>query len=295
MACVVTCECPAGDICGEGAVWDSTRQILYWGDINRFLLHVYDPRMGSTKSWSFPEPVIAVHLTTIVDTLLLVLAERIVLWTAASHPDLQLVHRLSNAPGMRFNDSKVDARGALWVGTMKNNVGPDGEELDVDFSGGILYRIDPEGTVTEWMHDIGISNTLAWSPDQQTFYFGDTIANTIYAFESDPNTGAIFNRRNFFAPSELGVPDGSAVDAEGCLWNTRPRAGCIARLRPDGTLDRIVHLPVQKPTTCAFGGLDLQTLFITSARSADRLSGSLFSIRTEVPGLPVGRFQLRVG
>lgn len=294
MGFEVNCVCPAGDICGEGAVWDAERQVLYWCDINRYLLHVYDPHLGSTKSWFFSEPVVSVHLTTTIGWLLLVLAERIVLWSARSHPDVQIVHRLRQTGGMRFNDSKVDARGALWVGTMRNNVGPNGEDLDVEFTGGVLYRIEPDGTATEWMQDIGIPNTLAWSPDHRTFYFGDTIVNTIYAFESDPETGAIRDRRSFFAPSGIGLPDGSAMDVEGCLWNTRPKAGCVVRIRPDGAIDRIVQLPVVNPTTCAFGGADMRTLFITSARSTDRLSGSIFSIRTEAPGLPVGRSTLRV-
>jgi sugar lactone lactonase YvrE len=192
---------------------------------------------------------------------------------------------------MRFNDAKIDPRGSLWVGTMRNNVGPEGENLDVQCTDGVLYRIDPDGSVTEWMDGIGISNTLAWSPDRSTFYFGDTIANTIYAFEFDQGSGAISNRRSFLDQYQHGLPDGSAMDSEGCLWNTRPYASCLIRIRPDGSIDRTVPLPVSKPTTCAFGGEDMRTLFITSARSEHRLSGSLFALKTDVPGVTVDRFQ----
>ena len=290
MSFEAECVCPAGDICGEGAAWDPERRVLYWTDINRFLLHRYNPRTCATESWSFSEPVVAVNLTTTVDTLLLVLAERVVLWSPETHPDTQTIYRLPTAPSMRFNDAKVDPRGSLWVGTMRNNVGPQGEDIDVEFTEGVLYRIDPDRTFSEWMHGIGISNTLAWSPDRTKFYFGDSLANAIYEFDYDFATGAIANRRSFFANSKTGLPDGSAMDSEGCLWNTRPLAGCLAKIRPDGSVERIVKIPALKPTTCAFGGDDMRTLFVTSARSNDRLSGSVFSLQIDVPGVPIQRY-----
>lgn len=288
----IVCVSPSGDICGEGAVWDPGDEVLYWADINRYLLHRYSLHRHTAETWCFNEPVVSVNRTSESGTLLLVLAERIVLWTASEHPRTTTIHRLCNSPGMRFNDAKVDPCGSLWVGTMRNNVGPDGENLEVEFSEGVLYRLDPDGTVTEWMHGIGISNTVAWSPDGATFYFGDTIADTIYAFDFDAETRAVANRRPFFSGTELGLPDGSAMDAEGCLWNTRPFAGCVVRILPNGDVDRVVQLPISKPTTCAFGGTDLRTLFLTSARSAERLSGSLFALQTGVPGVPVKDFHL---
>ena len=287
----IQCVVPAGDICGEGAVWDREQAVLYWADINRFIVHRYRLAGNATESWLFDEPVVSVNLTTRPGQLLLVLATRIAFWSPATHPELAVVYTLPTAPPMRFNDAKVDPRGSLWVGTMRNNVGPDGENVDVAFTDGVLYRIDPDGSASEWMHSIGISNTLAWSPDHSTFYFGDTIANAIYSFEFDQQTGAISARQPFLTGYEKGLPDGSAMDADGFLWITRPYAGCLIRVRPDGSIDRIVPLPVSKPTTCAFGGPDLHTLFITSARSNERLSGSLLAISTDVPGLPIARFR----
>ena len=290
MASEVECVVPAGDICGEGAVWHPEQEALYWTDVNRFLVHRYSPSAKTTQSWLFEEPVVSVNLTTTSDRLLLVLATQIAFWNPSKHPALETIHALPTAPDMRFNDAKIDPRGSLWAGTMRNNVGPSGENLDVEFTDAVLYRLDPDGSVTEWMHQIGISNTVAWSPDQSTFYFGDTIANALYAFAFDRNTGAISARRPFLVDFEHGLPDGSAMDTEGCLWNTRPNASCLARIRPDGKIDRLIPLPVLKPTTCAFGGPDLRTLFITSARSEERLSGSLFSLELAVPGLPIERF-----
>lgn len=295
MASDIECVVPAGDICGEGAVWDSEQSVLYWADINRFLVHRHTPAARTTESWLFDEPVVSVNLTLNHDRLLLVLATRIAFWSPATHPQLATIHTLPTAPAMRFNDAKVDPRGSLWVGTMRNNVGPGGEDIDISFTDGVLYRLDPDGAVSEWMDGIGISNTLAWSPDRSAFYFGDTIANAIYRFAYDEATGAISDRCPFFTGFKHGLPDGSAMDAEGYLWNTRSFAGCLVRIRPDGIVDRIVPLPVSKPTTCAFGGPGLETLFITSARSGERLSGSLFSLRTDIPGEPVERFACKAG
>jgi sugar lactone lactonase YvrE len=175
---------------------------------------------------------------------------------------------------------------------MRNNVGPRGENLEVDFTGGVLYRIDPEGTVSEWKKGLGIPNTIAWSPDRRTFYFGDSTANAIYSCVYDELTGVISGERALIAGFLQGSPDGSAIDAQGYLWNARYGGGCLIRVAPDGHVDRIVSVPTLNPTTCTFGGPGLRTLYITSARSADRLSGSVFAMEMAVGGLPDGRFQL---
>ena len=288
----IRCVVPAGDICGEGAVWHPEQGALYWTDINRYLVHRLDEAGGTVETWLFSEPVTAVTLTTDPDRLLLVLASQVALWSPPLHPQLHTIFRLAGAPEMRFNDARVDPRGSLWAGTMRNNVGPQGENLDVAFTDGVLYRINPGGIVSEWKKDIGISNTVAWSPDRKTFYFGDSIANAIYSFAYDERSGAISEGRVHFGGHHQGLPDGSVIDDQGYLWNARYGGGCIVRIAPDGNLDRMVSMPVQNPTTCAFGGPELKTLYITSARSAERLSGSLFAMEPEVAGLPDGRFRL---
>lgn len=287
----IRCVVPAGDICGEGAVWHPEHRALYWTDINRFLLHKFVPEAGTTRTWFFDEPVTSVNLTTDPDKLLLVFGSSAGIWSAIEHPHVEVLYRLAEAPAMRFNEARVDPRGSLWAGTMRNNVGSRGEDLDVDFSAGALYRIDPDGTATLWKTGVGISNTLAWSPDRKTLIFGDTPANVLYAFEYDEKTGALSRERTFFRGND-GVPDGSAMDSDGFLWNTRPNASALVRVGPDGRVDRTVLLPVSRPTTCAFGGPDLKTLYFTSARSAEQFSGSLFALELEVGGLPEGRFCL---
>jgi len=286
------CAVPAGDICGEGAVWHAAHNALYWADINRFLVHRFHPAAGTVESWHFDEPVTAVNLTTDDDTFALTLASRAVLWSPRTHPEFKAVYTLAGAPAMRLNEARVDPRGSLWAGTMRNNVGPRGEHLDVQFAGGVLYRVDPDGHVTEWKHDIGISNTMAWSPDQKTFYFGDSEANVLWAFDYDAQTGSIANERTLLVNFGRGLPDGSAMDAEGFLWNARYDGGCVVRIAPDGRVDRVVELTISRPTTCAFGGPDRKTLYITSARSAEQFSGSLFALELEVSGVPDAQFRL---
>ena len=156
-------------------------------------------------------------------------------------------------------------------------------------------RIDPSAKITRFREKIGISNTLAWSPDRRHFYFGDTLANVIWAYDYDVSTGAISGERPFLEGFARGYPDGSTVDSEGYLWNCRFYGSCIVRVALDGRIDCIVEMPSKNITTCTFGGTDLTTLFVTTASAeatrGDRLAGSLFSIQTGVTGQPENRFR----
>jgi len=285
----VKCAVPAGDRCGEGSVWHDLEQALYWVDINRFLIHRFDPATENVRTWQFAEPVTALNLTADPNVLLVAFASRIALWKPSTNAIQREIYRVPTSPRMRCNDARVDPRGSLWMGTMLNNVGPDGEDLELDWKDGVLYRIDPDGQVSEWKRNIGIANTVAWSPDASTFYFADTPANVIYAYDYDISTGAISRERPFLT-NQPGRPDGSVTDAEGYLWNARPGDGSVVRISPAGVITERVPLPCSRPTTCIFGGPDLRTLFIASIRSEHRLSGSIFSLQTEVPGLPPTRF-----
>jgi sugar lactone lactonase YvrE len=177
---------------------------------------------------------------------------------------------------------------------MRNNVNPDGSSRDAGGRDGILHRLDPNGDLTIHRQDIGISNTLAWSPDRSRFYSGDSLANTIWAYDYDRATGTIENEVVFFKDFKRGLPDGSTVDCDGFLWNCRYGGGCVVRVAPDGKVDRIIEMPVKNITTCTFGGVDLKTLFVTTASAdapaGDRLAGGLFAIRCKVSGQAENRF-----
>jgi sugar lactone lactonase YvrE len=284
------CAAPTADWCGEGPVWCAEEQALYWVDINRSLVHRLDCD-GAVRSWFFDEPVTALALTGHSGTLAVVLASRLVYWTVAQDARRDHGWRLPDAPAARCNDARPDPRGSLWIGSMRNNIAPDGSALQAGGTDGALYRIDPDGAVAEIKGGIGVANTLCWSPDRTRFYFADTLRNTIYAYDDD--AGAISNERPFFAAFDRGFPDGSAMDRDGFLWNCRWGGACIVRIAPTGEIDTIVEMPVRNVTSCTFGGPDLRTLYITSASLGappDRRAGSLFTLQTPVPGLPENRF-----
>ena len=288
----VECVAPAGDHCGEGPVWHSGQQALYWTDINRFLIHRLDVREGSVKSWFFDEPVTALVLTDRDETLAVALASRLIFWSPAADARHDHGFHLPGWPKVRFNDGRADPRGSLWLGSMRNNVNADGSAGEAGGTDGVLFRIDPDGTVGEWKRDIGISNTLAWSPDRTRFYFADTLANRVWVYCYGETTGAITDERVFFEDFSRGAPDGSSMDTEGYLWNCRYGGKCIVRMAPDGIIDRIIEMPVSNITSCTFGGPDYRTLYITTAsKTNERLSGGLFALRTDVPGLPENRFR----
>jgi sugar lactone lactonase YvrE len=289
------CVAPTGDVCGEGAVWHASHEAVYWNDINRFLIHRFTPADRCVRTWFFDEPVTALTLTDRATVLAVILGSSVILW----EPDTDVRHDpiflLEGWPKVRLNDARVDPRGALWMGSMRNNVNSDGSAGVAGGQDGALFRLDPDGKVTIWRQGVGISNTLAWSPDLRRFYFGDTLANVVRVYDYDPATGAIANERPFLNGFARGLPDGSTVDSEGFLWNCRFFGGCIVRVAPDGTIDRVVEMPVKNITTCAFGGADLKTLYVTTAKIeapvGDRLAGGLYAVQTDVTGQPENQFR----
>ena len=290
----VVCVAPMGDVCGEGAVWHAAENAVYWVDINRFLIHRFQVADAAVRSWIFDVPVTALSLTDRDDVLLVVLGSGVILWEPATDKRHDPLFKYDAWPAVRLNDARSDPRGSLWVGSMRNNIAADGSAIEFGETDGVLLRLDADGKTSVWRKDIGISNTMAWSPDRRRFYTGDSIANVIWAYDYDQATGAISNERPFLQGFARGLPDGSAMDAEGFLWNCRYFGNCVVRVAPDGKIDRVVEMPVKNITTCCFGGADLKTLLVTTASAhaplGDRLAGSLFAIRTEVKGQAENRF-----
>lgn len=292
----VTCVVPVGNQCGEGAVWSASERAVYWTDINRFLVQRWDGDSGTVRFWQFDEPVVALSLTDRPGVMLVALGSRLLLWRPETDARHEHGFRLPGWPRVRLNDGRADPAGRFWIGSMKNNVLPDGGDGGVAPGEGVLFRVAADGEGREQVRGIGISNTLCWSPDRSRFYFGDTLANVVSVWDYDADSGEIANRRPFLAGHPRGGPDGSAMDAAGRLWNCRYGGGCILRVDPDGVVEGVVEMPVPNITTCTFGGADLRTLFVTTARGprvpGDRLAGSLFSVAVEVPGLPENHVRL---
>jgi sugar lactone lactonase YvrE len=292
----IRCVVDAGNACGEGPLWHPAHEAIYWTDINGFSIHRYRPGDGQVRVWRFGEPVCALSLTTDPDRLLVALGSQVILWDTGTDVCTLLARPEPDTPRHRLNDGATDPTGAFWVGSMPNNVAPDGSPSAIAGYTGSLFRITPDGEVTTWDHGFGITNTVAWSPDQRTFYCGCSVSNVIYVYDFDVSTRSIANRRPLLAGLARGLPDGSAVDTEGYLWNCRFFGHCIVRVSPTGEMDRVIEMPVSNVTNCAFGGHDLRTLYVTSAAleapTGESLGGGLFSLRTPVSGLPTTPFRI---
>lgn len=280
----------SGDRLGEGPVWDAAEQALYWADIANRRVRRLDHGSGRVEEWTFPERICSFALRE-KGGLVCALESGFCFFDPPSGHIDWIARPEADIPGNRFNDGKCDRQGRFWAGTM--NESGSGHA-------GALYRLDPDLSVTRMESGIGISNTLAWSPDETIFYFADTMDGAIYAYDYDPDRGAIANRR-LFASTQAGpgAPDGSTIDAEGFLWNAQWDGWRLVRYAPDGSVDRVVDLPVQRPTSCMFGGPDLRTLFVTTAiwdlqgaeLERQPWAGSLLALDVDVPGLPEHRFE----
>jgi len=193
-------------------------------------------------------------------------------------------------PAMRFNDGRCDRRGRFWAGTLHENRMP---------GTAALYRLEATGDCAELVGGLTVSNGITWSPDDRIMYFADSWTKTIFQCDFDLDSGALRNQRIFAeVPPGSGVPDGATVDAEGFLWSANFDGACLTRYAPDGSVDRVIPMPVPRPTSCAFGGENYSVLYVTSAsinltqeqRNAAPLAGAIFAIDAGVRGLPEPRF-----
>ncbi|MET3896160.1 sugar lactone lactonase YvrE/DNA-binding IclR family transcriptional regulator [Devosia sp. UYZn731] len=280
----VRCVIPASTFLGEGPHWSERDKKLYFVDILAPAVYTGDTVKGTYVSMPVPELVGFIIPRTRGG------------FVTAMHGEIRgidlpsgsittISHPEADRPGNRFNDGKCDRRGRLWAGSLAIDTAPDQ---------GRLWRLDPDGRAFEMDRGFHVSNGMGWSPDDKTFYFADTAKQLIYAYDFDIDSGSIANRRVFISvPESEGKPDGLTVDAEGFVWAAHWDGWCVTRYDPDGKVDRVINLPVPRPTSCVFGGPDMQTLFVTTARirlSAAQLteaplSGSVFAIDTGIKGL----------
>ena len=273
---------------GEGPFYDGVSRTLYWVDIIAREAWSLNISTGVTRTWSFNQPVSAI-VPRQSGGLLVALANGLAFLDPETGTHTPFVAPEGADSGNRSNEARVDPQGRFWLGTMQNNIGPAGENLPITRAQGALYRVTADGAVTRMETDIGISNTLCWDEERGRLYFADTLAGVIFVYDWDGATGEIANRRVFAGPHERGFPDGSALDADGFLWNARWGGSCLIRYAPDGRVDRIIDVPVQQPTSCVFAGDDLKTLYVTSARAglgatASELDGALLRAPADVAG-----------
>lgn len=282
MGAAVECVVAGGDQLGESPIWDEREQVLWWVDIKAPAIR--RRASGAVTSFPLPQPVGSIALRS-RGGLLAALKSGIFLWDRDSLEPF--ASPASHDPSHRFNDGRCDRAGRFWVGTMDDAThGPTGQ----------LYRVSPDARCESKRSRIAVPNSLCWSPDGRTMYFADSPRRTIWAFDYDA-AGEMSNER-VFATTEAGFPDGSCIDADGCLWNAEYGGSRVVRYTPKGKVDRVIALPVKQPTCCCFGDERLDTLYITSASqeltpaqlAEQPLAGGLFALRPGSTGLPEARF-----
>jgi sugar lactone lactonase YvrE len=287
----VTCVLAAKAELGECPVWAAEEQALYWVDIRAPALHRLDPTTGATRTWPLPSRVGSFGLRESGGAVV-ALVDGFHLLDLDTGALRFLAGPAEHIPGTRFNDGKVAPDGRFFAGTM------DEEQLARPIAA--LHRLDPDGSRHEVVRDLVVSNGLAWSADGRTMFHSDSKAHVVWTYDYDPASGELSGRRVLCRPTEeQGRPDGAATDEKGYYWSAGISAGVLNRWAPDGTLERSIPLPCSNPTAPCFGGPDMRTVFITSLRHglppevlADKpLSGGVFAVRVDVPGVPVSRFR----
>jgi len=277
---------------GEGPLWHPDEKRLYWVDIPAGKLYRYDPATGHHEL-CFQGPPIGGAAVQTDGSLLLFMADcAVVVWREGTIVKTIIKEvAAEREAGARFNDIIADPLGGVFCGTMATQT-----------RRGHLYYLAPDGTLTELLDDIGVSNGLGFTPDRKSMYYTDTRAKSIYLFDYDTETGAISNQRVFAkvsdAPNE-GSPDGMTVDAEGYVWSARWGGSCLVRYAPDGTEEQRVYFPADKVSCVTFGGEDYTDMYVTTANpSGDKAkegpgAGALFRINLGIKGVP--EFRSRVG
>lgn len=282
----------AGAELGEAPSWDPVTRRLLWVDITPGIVHRFDPASGEDEGWHVGASVGAAAPTD-GGRLALAVRDGFAILDPATGRVEPIADVGASAVGTMMNDGKVDPAGRFWAGT---------KDLDGRRPIGSLFRLGADQQAVRVLDGVTISNGLAWSPDGRMMYYIDSATYGIDAFDFDPESGSVANRRRQVElPRAWGLPDGMTVDAEGLLWVAFWGGSAVRRLSPGGELVEAVDLPVSQVTSCAFGGDAFDELFVTSARDGvpeDRRAsqphaGGVFRLRPDVPGLPERPFAER--
>lgn len=275
----------------ECPVWAPDEQVLYWVDILAPSLNRFDPATGDNTTWTQPEHIGCFGRRASGG---FIAGLRSGIWLLDEQGEAtQCVARpVNNTRISRFNDGRIDPWGRFWAGTIHE---------PRDRPAAQLFRTDADLSCRAIAGDIKVSNGVAFSPDRRWAYHSDTPNHVIYRYPLDPDSGEITGEREIFHqfPFGNGRPDGAAVDEEGCYWTALFEGHRIARLSPEGEILAEYPIPAPCPTMCAFGGPDLKTLYVTTARenrSEEELahwpqSGDIFAMKTDVAGQPEPLFK----
>jgi sugar lactone lactonase YvrE len=251
-----------GILLGECPLWSELDRALYWIDIDGHAVHRLDPTTGIDDARPIGARPGSLALTQTPGQLLVATEHRLV-WLDWNTGEIEPWFDLEDpSTGNRCNDGRVDPSGRMVVGTMWPDTG-------ANKSTGSLYRIDPDGSTTTLLRDIGVPNGLAFDAERGLMYFADTPTQTVLVADYDLDTGERRNVRPFLDYGPLpGKPDGACLDADGCYWSASVHGWSVIRVTPAGEIDRRIELPIEKPSMPAFGGSDLSTLYVTTIGAA---------------------------
>ena len=279
------CLVESRDRLGEGPCWSASEERLYWFDIRGRALNWYAPGTGLHNRRDLGLRASAAAVCS--QGGLLIATERgLAQWDPEAEA-LHLVQPMALETGFRTNDGKIDPHGDFWWSTMDDDGGR---------RPGTLYRTRRSGETDVMIEGLHIANTVSFNADGRRLYLADSLVQAIFAYD----TTDLAHRETFaHTRGQAATPDGGAMDVEGFLWNAQWGGARLVRYAPDGGIDRIVQMPVQQPTSCAFGGPGLKTLFITSAwdglpdaaRPTQPLAGGLFAFKPGVAGQPLPLYE----
>jgi L-arabinonolactonase len=270
---------------GEGVVWSPAHGEVQWTDIYGRRFWAYRPSDGRTRSVALPDRL-ACFAPLGGDSLLAGFAGGLEIFDPANGARRPIAAIEADRPTTRINDGKLDRRGRLVFGTIDED--PNGAHAI-----GQIYSYEVGSSPRVLASGVRNSNSIAFSPDGRRMYFADTPTKVIRCYDYDLDSGDLSGERTFATVEGLGFPDGSTVDADGCLWNAEWGGGRVVRYTPDGRVDRAVALPCSQVSCCAFGGARLDRLYVTTARigldaaalAREPHAGALFVIDAGVTGL----------
>ena len=282
---------------GEGITYSATDNYLYWLDIgNKSKLYKLDLSSNKKEIFELPEIVTATSIKS-EDELILATNNGLKLFNTSNAKFESVVTIEDEQTLTRSNDGASDAYGRFWFGTMQNNFDNNGNGIPIKDNIGKLYKVDINKKISIIEEGLGIPNTFVWSPDNNIFYFSDTLKGTILSYNFELENGELSNKKEL-ASFNRGHPDGSTIDTDGCIWNCRWGGSCIVRFTPNGQVDQIIEMPVENITNCIFGGQDMKTLFVTTAsnegKNKNELDGSLFSINLNYQGIEDNKSKLEL-
>ena len=279
-------QIPCANILGEGVQWNHREQAVWWTDIKSNKIFRYHLPSKKLQTWATPEAVSCFAFSESDDRILLALASGFA-WFDKVTGDVEWIARPeAHLVGNRLNDGRVDRQGRFWAGSIVDQRNSPDQSAS-------LFCLHSDGQVSQQLSGLAISNSLCWSLDSKKLYHADSPSHQIKVYEFDAKSGVLTNGKVFVQTADSVEPDGSTIDAEGYLWNAEWGGSRLVRYTPEGMENRVLKTIVSQPTCMAFGGEDMNLLFVTSARiglseealAAQPEAGNLFIYRTDFKGV----------